>query len=233
MQKIIKSILISTLVLTTLLIVNIFQTQDIIRIQTIEKTDKSFNFFIKESRGISLDSELTFLKQLSRDKKVTIFKTDVINTNTMIKSVIYDANSFPYQAFGLKKTNLFFNENTVYSNQPNQERHTHATIPTFLSPRILKLQTLDKTYQDKSMSIVGAYTVVLSRNNQEAVLAQLAHFFGDSTESLQKQTSQSRVGFVNYHLIILAVMILCLLLIMFAINFILPLHHIRAIGIKN
>ena len=91
------------MILTTLLIVNIFQTQDIIRIQTIEKTDKSFNFFIKESRGISLDSELTFLKQLSRDKKVTIFKTDEINTNTMMKSVIYDANSFPYQAFGLKK----------------------------------------------------------------------------------------------------------------------------------
>lgn len=233
MLKVIRAILISTVILTTLLIVNIFQTQDIIRIQTIEKTDKSFNFFIKESRGISLDSELTFLKQLSRDKKVTIFKTDVINTNTMIKSVIYDANSFPYQAFGLKKTNLFPNENTVYSNQPNQERRTHATIPTFLSPRTLKLQTLDKTYQDKSMSIVGAYTLVLSRNNQAAVLAQLARFFGDSTESLQKQTSQSRVGFVNYHLIILAVMILCLLLIMFAINFILPLHHIRTIGIKK
>ncbi|MBA5813370.1 hypothetical protein GXP73_04400 [Leuconostoc lactis] len=233
MQKVVKSILISTLVLTTLFIINIFKTQDIIRIQTIEKTDKSFNFFIKESRGISLDSELTFLKQLSRDKKVTIFKTDEINTNTMMKSVIYDANSFPYQAFGLKKTNLFTNENTVYSNKPSQDHNANATIPTFLSPKTLKLQTLDKTYQDKSMSIVGAYTVVLSRNNQIAVLAQLARFFGESTESLQKQTSQSRVGFVNYHLIILAVMILCLLLIMFAINFILPLYHIRAIGIKK
>ena len=233
MQKVVKSILISTLVLTTLFIINIFKTQDIIRIQTIEKTDKSFNFFIKESRGISLDSELTFLKQLSRDKKVTIFKTDEINTNTMMKSVIYDANSFPYQAFGLKKTNLFTNENTVYSNKSSQDHNANATIPTFLSPKTLKLQTLDKTYQDKSMSIVGAYTVVLSRNNQIAVLAQLARFLGESTESLQKQTSQSRVGFVNYHLIILAVMILCLLLIMFAINFILPLHHIRAIGIKK
>ncbi|MDI6495679.1 hypothetical protein [Leuconostoc lactis] len=233
MLKIIRAILISTVILTTLLIVNIFQTQDIIRIQTIEKTDKSFNFYIKESKGISLDSELTFLKQLSRDKKVTIFKTDEINTNTMMKSVIYDANSFPYQAFGLKKTNLFPNENTVYSNKPSQDHNANATIPTFLSPKTLKLQTLAKTYQDESMSIVGAYTVVLSRNNQTAVLAQLARFFGESTESLQKQTSQSRVGFVNYHLIILAVMILCLLLIMFAINFILPLHHIRAIGIKK
>ncbi|PAV32491.1 hypothetical protein CI791_04225 [Leuconostoc lactis] len=233
MLKIIRAILISTVILTTLLIVNIFQTQDIIRIQTIEKTDKSFNFFIKESRGISLNSELTFLKQLSRDKKVTIFKTDEINTNTIMKSVIYDANSFPYQAFGLKKTNLFPNENTVYSNKPSQDHNANVTISTFLSPKTLKLQTLAKTYQDKSMSIVGAYTVVLSRNNQIAVLAQLARFFGESTESLQKQTSQSRVGFVNYHLIILAVMILCLLLIMFAINFILPLHHIRAIGIKK
>lgn len=234
MLKVIRAILISTVILTTLLIVNVFQTQDIIRLQEIEKTDMSFNFYIKESRGVSLASELTFLKQLSHDKKVTIFKTDVINTNTMIKSVIYDANSFPYQAFGLKKTNLFSNENTVYSNKPSQERHTHTIIPTFLSPRILKLQTLDKkTYQDKSMSIVGAYTVVLSRNNQAAVLAQLARFFGESTESLQKQTSQGRVGFVNYHLIILAVMILCLLLIMFAINFILPLHYIKAIGIKK
>ncbi|MCT8386913.1 hypothetical protein [Leuconostoc lactis] len=107
MLKIIRAILISTVILTTLLIVNIFQTQDIIRIQTIEKTDKSFNFFIKESRGISLNSELTFLKQLSRDKKVTIFKTDEINTNTIMKSVIYDANSFPYQAFGLKKPIYF------------------------------------------------------------------------------------------------------------------------------
>ena len=221
------------MILTTLLIVNIFQTQDIIRIQTIEKTDKSFNFFIKESRGISLNSELTFLKQLSRDKKVTIFKTDEINTNTIMKSVIYDANSFPYQAFGLKKTNLFPNENTVYSNKPSQDHNANVTISTFLSPKTLKLQTLAKTYQDESMSIVGAYTVVLSRNNQAAVLAQLARFFGESTESLQKQTSQSRVGFVNYHLIIFAVMILCLLLIMFAINFILPLHHIKTIGIKK
>ncbi|MSB66764.1 DUF1430 domain-containing protein [Leuconostoc lactis] len=233
MLKIIRAILISTVILTTLLIVNIFQTQDIIRIQTIEKTDKSFNFFIKESRGISLNSELTFLKQLSRDKKVTIFKTDEINTNTIMKSVIYDANSFPYQAFGLKKTNLFPNENTVYSNKPSQDHNANVTISTFLSPKTLKLQTLAKTYQDESMSIVGAYTVVLSRNNQAAVLAQLARFFGESTESLQKQTSQSRVGFVNYHLIILAVMILCLLLIMFAINFILPLHHIKTIGIKK
>lgn len=233
MLKIIRAILISTVILTTLLIVNIFQTQDIIRIQTIEKTDKSFNFFIKESRGISLNSELTFLKQLSRDKKVTIFKTDEINTNTIMKSVIYDANSFPYQAFGLKKTNLFPNENTVYSNKPSQDHNANVTISTFLSPKTLKLQTLAKTYQDESMSIVGAYTVVLSRNNQAAVLAQLARFFGESTESLQKQTSQSRVGFVNYHLIIFAVMILCLLLIMFAINFILPLHHIKTIGIKK
>lgn len=233
MLKIIRAILISTVILTTLLIVNIFQTQDIIRIQAIEKTDKSFNFYIKESRGISLDSELTFLKQLSRDKKVTIFKTDEINTNSIIKSVIYDADSFPYQAFGLKKTNLFPNENTVYSNKPNQERNANATIPTFLSPKTLKLQTLDKTYQDKSMSIVGAYTVVASNNNQAAVLEQLARFFGESKESLQKQTSHSRVGFVNYHLIIIAVMILCLLLIMFAINFILPLHHIKTIGIKK
>lgn len=221
------------MIFSTLLIVNIFQTQDIIRIQTIEKTDKSFNFYIKESRGISLDSELTFLKQLSRDKKVTIFKTDEINTNTIIKSVICDADSFPYQAFGLKKTNLFPNENTVYSNKPSQEHNANATIPTFLSPKTLKLQTLDKTYQDKSMSIVGAYTVVASSNNQAAVLAQLARFFGESKESLQKQTSHSRVSFVNYHLIIIAVMILCLLLIMFAINFILPLHHIKTIGIKK
>ncbi|WP_312398471.1 hypothetical protein [Leuconostoc lactis] len=233
MLKIIRAILISTVIFSTLLIVNIFQTQDIIRIQTIEKTDKSFNFYIKESRGISLDSELTFLKQLSRDKKVTIFKTDEINTNTIIKSVICDADSFPYQAFGLKKTNLFPNENTVYSNKPSQEHNANATIPTFLSPKTLKLQTLDKTYQDKSMSIVGAYTVVASSNNQAAVLAQLARFFGESKESLQKQTSHSRVGFVNYHLIIIAVMILCLLLIMFAINFILPLHHIKTIGIKK
>ena len=109
MLKVIRAILISTLILTTLLIVNIFQTKDIIRLQEIEKTDKSFNFYIKESGGVSLASELTFLKQLSHDQKVTIFKTDVINTNTMIKSVIYDANSFPYQAFGLKKTNLFSN----------------------------------------------------------------------------------------------------------------------------
>lgn len=127
MLKIIRAILISTVILTTLLIVNIFQTQDIIRIQTIEKTDKSFNFYIKESRGISLDSELTFLKQLSRDKKVTIFKTDEINTNTIIKSVIYDADSFPYQAFGLKKPNLFPNENTVYSNNLSQDHNTNAT----------------------------------------------------------------------------------------------------------
>lgn len=187
------------MIFSTLLIVNLFQTQDIIRIQTIEKTDKSFNFYIKESRGISLDSELTFLKQLSRDKKVTIFKTDEINTNTIIKSVIYDSDSFPYQAFGLKKTNLFPNKNTVYSNKPSQERNASATIPTFLSPKTLKLQTLDKTYQDKSMSIVGAYTVVASSNNQAAVLEQLARFFGESKESLQKQTSHSRVGFVNYH----------------------------------
>ena len=150
-----------------------------------------------------------------------------------MKSVIYDANSFPYQAFGLKKTNLFPNENTVYSNKPSQDHNANVTISTFLSPKTLKLQTLAKTYQDESMSIVGAYTVVLSRNNQASVLAQLARFFGESTESLQKQTSQSRVGFVNYHLIILAVMILCLLLIMFAINFILPLHHIKTIGIKK
>ena len=201
MLKIVRAILISTVILTTLLIVNIFQTQDIIRIQAIEK--------------------------------VTIFKTDEINTNTIIKSVIYDSDSFPYQAFGLKKTNLFPNKNTVYSNKPSQERNASATIPTFLSPKTLKLQTLDKTYQDKSMSIVGAYTVVASSNNQAAVLEQLARFFGESKESLQKQTSHSRVGFVNYHLIILAVMILCLLLIMLAINFILPLHHIRAIGIKK
>ncbi|MBD9367021.1 hypothetical protein IAP91_16785 [Leuconostoc mesenteroides] len=224
MSKIVKTILISTLLLTTVLVINLFKTQDAIRVQNIERTENSYNFYIKESNGISLDSETNFFKKLSHDDHVTIFKTDKINSNVLVKSVVYDYNSFPYLQFGLKKSKLFENTHKVYTNN---------NIPTFFSNTKLKLQTLDQTYSDKSMSVIGQYTVVSNSSNKNRTLTKISSFFNVNKKDIQEAPVTIKTGFINYTVIITSSIIIGVLIILFFINLIAPLNNLTTIGIKK
>ncbi|MDR0614832.1 MAG: hypothetical protein LBF82_02605, partial [Lactobacillales bacterium] len=123
MRKVVSVCLLFFVFCSAFLLINVYQTKDRIRIEAIEMNPGgSFHFYIKNSNRTILE-ELAFLSKLSKEEKVSIFKTDYIKDDTVVKSVIFNRESFSFQQFSLPNKNLFKNNKNIYANFDTKSKY--------------------------------------------------------------------------------------------------------------
>ncbi|WP_423216209.1 hypothetical protein [Streptococcus equinus] len=214
----------------SLMIVNLFRTNEIIRINNIEEGIYSQKFYVPNSTK-SHEEVLEEFSRLSRQYKVSFVKSSS-DGDTVIKSVVLYPKTFPSDNFGVKKVNFSSNLKGSYAN--TSVNNQLGTIKTFMKAKKIKLINMVSYFSDESHSVNGSYTIVSTYEyNKKALLSDLSDFFGVSVSNLIQAKTVFAVGYVNQELIIMGV-ILCfsfLLLVLGGIYY--PLFQMRIIGVKK
>lgn len=212
------------------MIVNLFRTNEIMRINSIEEGIYSQKFYVSNSTK-SHEEVLEEFSRLSRQYKVSFVKSSS-DGDTVIKSIVLCPQTFPNDNFGLKKVNFSSNLKGSYANIPVTNQL--GTIKTFMKAKKIKLVNMVSYFSDESRSINGSYTIVSTYEyDKKAILSDLSDFFGISVSNLIQAKTVFTVGYVNQELIIMGV-ILCfsfLLLVLGGIYY--PLFQMRIIGVKK
>ena len=99
LKKILSLCVFLVVICSALITVNIFQTKDVIRTNTIEKTDDSFNFYVSDSQ-VAVKDEIKEFSRLSNHYKVNVFLSTTDSNGATVKSVVYQHSSFPKDNFG-------------------------------------------------------------------------------------------------------------------------------------
>lgn len=229
MKKICRILLVLTIVICGFAVVNIFNTKDLKRVQNIEMTSNSFNFYVSESK-ISSNQELIFFEQLAKKYDVSIVKTiNDDSSNQIIKAAVYSENSFPHQNFGLS---VKFDENKIYSSFARNGYQ--RTIPVFSASNKIILESLSRYYQSSNLSTNGIYAVVSTNTiNQQAISKELSDFFGISQAQLLNSTNQGNLEILNQILLILLYLLGLLILLLAVLIIYNPLTRIKEIGVKK
>ncbi|TPR56915.1 hypothetical protein [Enterococcus sp. OL5] len=231
MKKISYFCLLIVITFSALLLSNVYETKDTIRLNEIEMKDPSFRFYVKDSQK-SIQEQLSFFEELAQNEHVSIFRTDVRN-NIIVKSVVFDKKSFPFNEFNLPHTDLFAEKSEIYKNYGSVENNSSAKIPTITKSKIL-LQSLENYYKDSSVSLNGIYSVVGTDDlNSEKIMNQLSEFFGVSQEDLLSKPIQQEVGLVNRSLMIFIAIIISTFLILIIVNIYTPLMQLKRIGVSK
>ncbi|EKS17405.1 hypothetical protein HMPREF9318_01854 [Streptococcus urinalis FB127-CNA-2] len=156
MRKLIKLCCVTVTICFSLLIINMFRTNEINRINHIEDGLYTLHFYLSNQQKSS-EEVMTFLTNLSKKQKVSIVKTDN-NGSEVIKSVILNKTTFPSSNFGLKKIDFSSNPKGQYTNKKVENQLGY--IKTFLKAKTIKLQLLSTYFEDNSHSINGQYSLV-------------------------------------------------------------------------
>lgn len=222
MKKIVNIFLGIFALLISLIIVNITQTRDNSRLQTIENTSTSFNFYIPQSK-ISTFDELKIFNTISKKYKVSIVRTDVAGGVT--KSVVYYQRTFPNVNFGLPMGNLFPNDSKHYSNRD---------IPTFTAINKIDLETMSDFYKQTSSNISGTYAVTsVDFINQEKILNELSANFDLTYSELTTPLGATSFSMINEYLIIFVSILLVSLLILILMIVSYSVSQIKIFGVKK
>ena len=98
MKKISNFCMLLLLLCTTFFVFNVNYTREVVRIQEMGKTASSLDVYLKDVNEPAA-SVLRFFEDVSKEYKVSIIKTD--SGDEVIKSGVFDKDTFPYQEFGL------------------------------------------------------------------------------------------------------------------------------------
>ncbi|BDR58030.1 DUF1430 domain-containing protein [Xylocopilactobacillus apicola] len=231
MKKITKICLLFALVFALLITVNIFQTRDEIELEQAEKTSNSFQMQFKDSR-LTSDQVLKIFNQESRKYGLSFIKDTQDSKNGQVKSVIFNQKSFPNAHFRLPEGNLFKDGREVYASYPVNNRTRQ--IPTFSKANRIKIQSLTKFFEDKSLSVNGTYTVILPNDlNQTKIKKIIAADLGEESSALYAKQSGKVVGYVNRNLMLLVGLVVLTLLVLGMTIIYLPLSDLKTIGVKK
>lgn len=234
MKKIVSACLLFFVFCSTFLMINIYQTKDRIRIESIEMIPgASFHFYIKHSSH-TISEELAFLSELSKKDKVTIFKTDYTKDDTVVKSVIFNRESFPFQQFAFTNKDLFKNSRNIYANFDTKSKYQAGMIPTFIKRDKIILQSLENYYSDSSKSLNGTYSIVSTQMmNKEKIVKKLSTFFSTSEKELLTASCGHSIELVNRYVMIFALIIILSFLVLIIVTTYTPLLTIKSIGVKK
>ncbi|UUX34239.1 DUF1430 domain-containing protein [Fundicoccus culcitae] len=229
MKTIIKAIFVLLLVVPTLMLMNLFQTNDYERLQTIEQTEFSENFYLTDASQ-TIDEVLNEFAELSEINTVNIFKTDS-SDGAIVKSVMYNEQSFPTENFGIPTETLFENTSDVYTSFAEDRNNM---IPVFSSRNKIILQTLENNYLDTSKSVNGIYTVVANNNEDlDQTMDSLSEFFAIDKSQLTSPPFKGKVGYININLILMVVVFCLAFLILLLFITYYPIKEIKAIGVMK
>lgn len=223
MKKILSIALAIAMICTSLIILNLYSTYEIKRVNDIEMTDNSFKFYVKNTTKTDQET-LEFFQKISEQYKVSIVKTDVTN-NGVVKSIILNKESFP--AFQISDTPISFDTQ-------NDKIYTNKEIPIFFDVKKIELQSMNHYFNDATKSINGTYSITSTQEiDKESVMNNLSDFFNQSIDDLNTPSNFFKVGVVNQNLIISSIIIsLCLIIIVIG-SIYNPINHLKLIGIKK
>lgn len=139
----IKVIFVLLLVVPTLTLMNLFQTNERDRLQAIEQTEFSENFYLTDANQ-TIEEVLNKFVELSETNSVNIFRADRFD-GAIVKSVMYNEQSFPTENFRIPQEVLFENTSDEYASFAEDKNYT---IQVFSSRNKIILQTLENYDSD-------------------------------------------------------------------------------------
>lgn len=229
MKKISNFCMLLLLLCTTFFVFNVNHTREVVRIQEMGKTVDSLDLYLKDINEPAA-SVLRFFEDVSKEYKVSIIKTD--SGDEVIKSGVFDKDTFPYQEFGISSLDFTENGEGVYSNKDLSNKL--GTIPTFLKAKPIQLMTFQAYIKDTSRSLNGRYTITSTQEmDKDGIVKKWSDFFKTDQATLLEPTYKSAVEVINRDLLLSAIIFVLAILLLVLVTVYQPMMEMKRVGVQK
>ena len=229
MKKISHLCMLLLLLCTTFFVLNVNVTREIVRIQEMGKTAYSFDLYLKDVTKPT-ETILQFFEEVTSQDKVSIIKVD--NGNEVIKSGVFDKDTFPYQEFGISSLDFTTDGEGVYSNKEISNKL--GTIPTFLKAKPIQLITFQTYIKDTSRSLNGRYTITSTQEmDKDRIVQKWSDFFKIDQATLLEPTYKSAVEVINRDLLLSAIVFVLAILLLVLVTVYQPMMEMKRVGVQK
>ena len=229
MKKISNFCMLLLLLCTTFFVFNVNYTREVVRIQEMGKTASSLDVYLKDVNEPA-ESVLRFFEDVSKEYKVSIIKTD--SGDEVIKSGVFDKDTFPYQEFGISSLDFTTDGEGVYSNKEISNKL--GTIPTFLKAKPIQLMTFQTYIKDTSRSLNGRYMITSSKEiDRDTILQKWSDFFQIDKTILLEPTYRSQVGVLNQELLLSIIIFILAILLVILMTVYQPMMEMKRVGVQK
>ena len=229
MKKISNFCMLLLLLCTTFFVFNVNYTREVVRIQEMGKTASSLDVYLKDVNE-PVESVLRFFEDVSKEYKVSIIKTD--SGDEVIKSGVFDKDTFPYQEFGISSLDFTTDGEGVYSNKEISNKL--GTIPTFLKAKPIQLITFQTYIKDTSRSLNGRYTITSTQEmDKDRIVQKWSDFFKIDQATLLEPTYKSAVEVINRDLLLSAIVFVLAILLLVLVTVYQPMMEMKRVGVQK
>ncbi len=229
MKKISHLCMFLLLLCTTFFVFNVNYTREVVRIREMGKTVDSLDLYLKDINEPAA-SVLRFFEDVSKEYKVSIIKTD--SGDEVIKSGVFDKDTFPYQEFGISSLDFTTDGEGVYSNKEISNKL--GTIPTFLKVKPIQLMTFQTYIKDTSRSLNGRYTVTSTQEmDKDRIVQKWSDFFKIDQATLLEPTYKSAVEVINRDLLLSAIVFVLTILLLVLVTVYQPMMEMKRVGVQK
>ena len=229
MKKISNFCMLLLLLCTTFFVFNVNYTREVVRIQEMGKTASSLDVYLKDVNEPA-GSVLRFFEDVSKEYKVSIIKTD--SGDEVIKSGVFDKDTFPYQEFGISSLDFTTDGEGVYSNKEISNKL--GTIPTFLKAKPIQLMTFQTYIKDTSRSLNGRYTITSTQEmDKDGIVKKWSDFFKIDQATLLEPTYKSAVEVINRDLLLSAIIFVLAILLLVLVTVYQPMMEMKRVGVQK
>ena len=229
MKKISHLCMFLLLLCTTFFVFNVNYTRETVRIQEMGKTVDSLDLYLKDINEPAA-SVLRFFEDVSKEYKVSIIKTD--SGDEVVKSGVFDKDTFPYQEFGISSLDFTTDGEGVYSNKEISNKL--GTIPTFLKAKPIQLMTFQTYIKDTSRSLNGRYTITSTQEmDKDRIVQKWSDFFKIDQATLLEPTYKSAVEVINRDLLLSAIVFVLAILLLVLVTVYQPMMEMKRVGVQK
>ena len=229
MKKISHLCMFLLLLCTTFFVFNVNYTREAVRIREMGKTVDSLDLYLKDINEPAA-SVLRFFEDVSKEYKVSIIKTD--SGDEVIKSGVFDKDTFPYQEFGISSLDFTTDGEGVYSNKKISNKL--GTIPTFLKAKPIQLMTFQTYIKDTSRSLNGRYTITSTQEmDKDRIVQKWSDFFKIDQATLLEPTYKSAVEVINRDLLLSAIVFVLAILLLVLVTVYQPMMEMKRVGVQK
>ena len=229
MKKISHLCMFLLLLCTTFFVFNVNYTREAVRIREMGKTVDSLDLYLKDINEPAT-SVLRFFEDVSKEYKVSIIKTD--SGDEVIKSGVFDKDTFPYQEFGISSLDFTTDGEGVYSNKEISNKL--GTIPTFLKAKPIQLMTFQIYIKDTSRSLNGRYTITSTQEmDKDRIVQKWSDFFKIDQATLLEPTYKSAVEVINRDLLLSAIVFVLAILLLVLVTVYQPMMEMKRVGVQK
>ncbi len=229
MKKISHLCMFLLLLCTTFFVFNVNYTREVVRIREMGKTVDSLDLYLKDINEPAA-SVLRFFEDVSKEYKVSIIKTD--SGDEVIKSGVFDKDTFPYQEFGISSLDFTTDGEGVYSNKEISNKL--GTIPTFLKAKPIQLITFQTYIKDTSRSLNGRYTITSTQEmDKDRIVQKWSDFFEIDQATLLEPTYKSAVEVINRDLLLSAIVFVLAILLLVLVTVYQPMMEMKRVGVQK